>query len=191
MFDASGIHLTFFEHFLTGDEMSAMKQHLQVISESAVIDVVNAHLILEACLQVHGLNLDRQGQADAKLAARLHKLLFSLRDKLIKALVWNDPNGLYSDEDAAAAGWPPLRIEQLIDQYLDGGEFDQDDRHKDFTADARVLANGTPHSYRDWHRVARQKQKSHHALNQDNLRSLDYFHNNRIDDFTFETRTTS
>ena len=44
-------------------------------------------------------------------------------------------------------------------QYLDGGEFDQDDRHKDFTADARVLANGTPHSYRDWHRVARQKQK--------------------------------
>ena len=181
MFDASGIHLTFFEHFLTGDVMSAMKQHLQVISESAVIDVVNAHLILEACLQVHGLNLDRQGQADAKLAARLHKLLFSLRDKLIKALVWNDPNGLYSDEDAAAAGWPPLRIEQLIDQYLDGGEFDQDD----------VLADGTPHSYRDWHRVARQKQAGHHALNEDNLRSLDLFHNERIDDFTFERRTTS
>ena len=161
--------------------MGAMKQHLEEISESAVIDIVNAHHILDAFLQVHGVHWDRQGQTDAKLAAHLHKLLFGLRDKLIKALVWNDPNGLYSDEDAAAAGWPPLRIEQLIDQYLDGGEFDQDD----------VLSNGTPHSYRDWHRVARQKQAGHHALNQDNLRALDYFHHRRIDDFTFERRTTS
>ena len=160
--------------------MSAIKQHLEEISESAVIDVVNAHHILEACLQVHGLNWDRQGQTDAKLAAHLHKLLFGLRDKLIKALVWEDPNGLYSDEDAAAAGWPPLRIEQLIDQYLDGGEWD------------RLDALGEPeHSYKDWHRVARQKQAGHHALNQDNLRSLDYFHNKRIDDFTLERRTTS
>ena len=161
--------------------MSATKQYIEEIADSAGIDVVNAHHILEACLQVHGPNWDREGQTDVKLAANLFQLLHDLRAKLMKAMLWIDPNGHYSDEDAAAHGWHPMRIELLIDQYIDSVEWD----------DVDVLADGTQHTYRDWHRVARQKQAGHHALNQDNLRSLYLFHNERIDDFTFERRTTS
>ena len=32
------------------------------------------------------------------------------RDELIAFLVWNDPNGVYTDEDSEAEGIPPLQV---------------------------------------------------------------------------------
>ena len=37
------------------------------------------------------------------------------RRSLIKVLEWNDRNGIYSDEDSAAEGYPPITKEEAIE----------------------------------------------------------------------------
>ena len=34
------------------------------------------------------------------------------REQLIEWLVWNDGNGVYTDEDSEAEGYPPLTLEK-------------------------------------------------------------------------------
>jgi len=37
------------------------------------------------------------------------------RKSLIKVLEWNDPNGIYSDDDSRAEGYPPITEEEAIE----------------------------------------------------------------------------
>jgi len=37
------------------------------------------------------------------------------RRSLIKVLEWNDPNGIYSDDDSRAEGYPPITEEEAIE----------------------------------------------------------------------------
>ena len=50
------------------------------------------------------------------------------RDELISWLIWNDPNGVYTDENNAAEGWDPLPIEDawrfVVDCYLEDHDID-------------------------------------------------------------------
>ena len=37
------------------------------------------------------------------------------RRSLIKVLEWNDPNGIYSDDESRAEGYPPITKEEAIE----------------------------------------------------------------------------
>jgi neutral trehalase len=40
------------------------------------------------------------------------------RDQGIAWLLWNDPNGCYSDADARAEGWPPMTYDDVIEALI-------------------------------------------------------------------------
>ena len=44
-------------------------------------------------------------------AYQLQLLHEGLRDQIIEWLIWNDPNGCYSDEDGLAEGYGPLTLD--------------------------------------------------------------------------------
>lgn len=37
------------------------------------------------------------------------------REQAIEWLCWNDPNGIYSDDDSRAEGYPPITEEEAIE----------------------------------------------------------------------------
>ena len=45
------------------------------------------------------------------------------RETLIKVLKWNDPNGIYSDEDSEAEGLDPITKEEAIEIIIRQFEF--------------------------------------------------------------------
>ena len=61
-------------------------------------------------------------EADAPridLAAERHRLMTTWsRDDLIDWLVWNDPNGIWTDEDMVANDMDPMSQEEAIDQVM-------------------------------------------------------------------------
>lgn len=40
------------------------------------------------------------------------------RDQGIAWLLWNDPDGCYSDADARAEGWPPMTYDDVIEELI-------------------------------------------------------------------------
>ncbi len=51
-------------------------------------------------------------------ATQQHLLQSMNRDQLISWLCQNDRNGCYTDEDAAAEGWPPLTRAEALELAL-------------------------------------------------------------------------
>jgi len=45
------------------------------------------------------------------------------RETLIEVLEWNDPNGIYSDEDSEAEGLDPITKEEAIEIIIRQFEF--------------------------------------------------------------------
>jgi len=48
------------------------------------------------------------------------------RKSLIKVLEWNDPNGIYSDDDSRAEGYPPITEEEAIEIICRQFEFEKE-----------------------------------------------------------------
>jgi hypothetical protein len=51
------------------------------------------------------------------------EMLQMSRETLIKVLEWNDPNGIYSDEDSEAEGLSPITKKEAIEIIIKQFEF--------------------------------------------------------------------
>jgi hypothetical protein len=62
-------------------------------------------------------NFKNPGDYIFQSAAFQQKLLSSgTREDIIAWLVWNDRNGIYTDEDSRLEGYPPLTLESAREQ---------------------------------------------------------------------------
>jgi hypothetical protein len=51
------------------------------------------------------------------------EMLQMSRETLIKVLEWNDPNGIYSDEDSESEGLSPISKKEAIEIIINQFEF--------------------------------------------------------------------